>query len=119
MMLNFKGKKIYLACGSTDMRNNIDGLAAVVQNSFKLTPAGDEIFVFCNAERNKLKILEWDGDGFWLHYKRLERGRFPWPERSNGAKTMSLSQSELEYLLGGSKLKLKFERIDYTGRATV
>ena len=62
-MLNLGGKRIYLACGATDMRNHIDGLASIVQNSFKLTPASDAIFVFCNANRNRLKILEWDGDG--------------------------------------------------------
>jgi transposase len=114
-MLSFKGKRIYLACGATDMRNNIDGLAAVVQNSFKLVPTSDAIFIFCNAGRDRLKILEWDGDGFWLHYKRLERGRFPWPQESGEEKTMTLSQQELEYLLGGEKLKLRFDRIDFSG----
>ena len=118
-MLTFKGKEIYLACGATNMQNGIDGLAAVVQNSFRLTAASNAIFVFCNAGRNKIKILEWDGDGFWLHYKRLERGRFPWPERSGDEKTMTLSQQELEYLLGGAKLKLRFDRIDFAGRVTV
>jgi hypothetical protein len=63
-----------------------------------------------------LKILEWDGDGFWLHYKRLERGRFPWPDRSGEEKTMTISQRELEYLLGVEKLRLRFDRIDFTGR---
>jgi transposase len=114
-MLNFQGKQIYLACGATDMRNNIDGLAGVVQNSFKLSPTSNAIFLFCNADRNRLKILEWDGDGFWLHYKRLVRGRFPWPEHSGAEKTMTLSQRELEYLLGGPQLKLRFDRLDYSG----
>lgn len=114
-MMNFKGKQIYIACGVTDMRNNIDGLAAIVQNSFKLTPAADAIFIFCNSNRDRIKILEWDGDGFWLHYKRLERGRFPWPQESGDEKTMVLSHRELEYLLGGEKLKLRFARIDFYG----
>ena len=118
-MLSFKGKQIYLACGATDMRNNIDGLAAVVQNRFKLSPTSNGVFVFCNAMKDRLKILEWDGDGFWLHYKRLERGRFPWPEASGVEKSMTLSQRELEYLLSGEKLRLKFDRIDYSGRALV
>jgi len=118
-MLNFKGKEIHLACGATDMRGNIDGLAAVVRNSFKLTPVSDAIFIFCNAAKNKLKILEWDGDGFWLHYKRLEHGRFPWPETSGDEKTMTLTPLELEYLFGGGKLKLRFARINFSGRAAV
>jgi len=117
-MLNSDGKRIYLACGATDMRNSIDGLAAVVQNSFKLTPTSDNaIFIFCNANRNRLKILEWDTDGFWLHYKRLERGQFPWPEKSGDDKTMSLSQRELELMLDGVKLKMRFDRINLSGRS--
>ncbi|MDR1409257.1 MAG: IS66 family insertion sequence element accessory protein TnpB [Oscillospiraceae bacterium] len=115
-MLNFSGKQIYLACGATSMQSGIDALASVVQSSFRLTPTSDAIFVFCNANRDRIKILEWDGDGFWLHYKRLERGRFPWPAKSGEEKTMTLSQCELEYLLGGSKLKQRFDRIDFSGR---
>ncbi|GHU57355.1 transposase [Clostridia bacterium] len=118
-MLNFEGKAIYIACGATNMRCGIDALAAVVQGSFNLTPMSDAIFIFCSAGRDRIKILEWDGDGFWLHYKRLERGRFPWPDSSNGEKTMMLTQRELEYLLGGEKLKLKFARLDFSNRAAV
>lgn len=118
-MMNFKGKKIYLACGSTDMRNNIDGLSAAVQSRFNLSPMSNAVFVFCNAMKDRLKILEFDKDGFWLHYKRLERGRFPWPDASNGESSMTLTQRELEYLLSGEKLKLKFERIDYADRISV
>ena len=77
------------------------------------------IFIFCNGAKDRLKILEWDRDGFWLHYKRLERGSFPWPDEWGGEKTMTLNQKELEYLLSGEKLKLKFERIDYSDRISV
>jgi len=116
-VISFKDKSIYLACGATDMRNSIDGLASVVQNSFHLTPTSDSIFIFCNAARDRLKILQWDGDGFWLHYKRLQRGKFPWPKASNDEKTMHLSLQELEHLLGGSKLKLKLDRVDFSGKS--
>ena len=98
------------------MRNSIDGLATAVQNKFKLTPTTNAIFIFCNETRDKLKILEWDGDGFWLHYKKLQRGRFPWPQQNGEEKTMTLSERELEYLLENEKLKLRLDRIDFTGR---
>jgi transposase len=91
------------------MRKAIDGLAALVEGSFKLDPFDGALFVFCNRSRDRLKILEWDGDGFWLHLKRLEKGHFKWPSGS-GSETMRLSADELEYLLEGSKLTRKLLR---------
>lgn len=69
-------QRVFLACGSTDLRKSIDGLAAIVQESFGLNPFSSSLFVFCNRECSKLKILYWDHNGFWLYYRRLERGRF-------------------------------------------
>jgi len=73
-MLNFSEKACYLACGATDMRKSINGLASIVEGSFHLDPFSGMLFAFCNRNRDRLKILEWDGDGFWLYFKRLERG---------------------------------------------
>jgi len=109
-MLNAKSKKIYLACGQTDMRKSINGLSVIVQESFKLDLFGNALFVFCNRSRNRLKIIEWDGDGFWLHFKRLEKGRFRWPEVSGDENVMTLSSEELDYLLGGPGLEQKLYR---------
>lgn len=105
-MLNFAGKRVYLACGKTDMRKQINGLAELVTSSFRLDPFDEAIFVFCNRNRDRIKILEWDGDGFWLYFKRLEKGRFRWPSESSEA-TMTLSGEELHILLGGAKVELK------------
>jgi len=115
-MLNFRGKKIHLACGATSMRYGIDALAAVVAGNFNLNATSDSIFIFCNAQRDRIKILQWDGNGFWLHYKRLEHGKFPWPKgvTDGEEKTMTLKHRELEYLLGGTQLKLKLDRIDFS-----
>jgi transposase len=117
-MLIFQGKQIYLACGKTDMRKSINGLSAIVEGSFKLDPFSAAIFVFCNKNRDRIKLLEWDGDGFWLHFKRLERGHFHWPQ-SGEESTMILSQEELDILLGGTKIELKIQRKEVTGRRVI
>lgn len=109
-MLNVGDKKIYLACGQTDMRKSINGLSVLVQEGFGLDLFDRALFVFCNKSRNRLKILEWDGDGFWLHLKRLEKGRFRWPEAVGEDKTMALTSEELHYLLGGPGLEQKLLR---------
>ena len=108
-MMRFNGKPVYLCCGHTDMRKSIDGLSVLVQQSFSLDPFEDALFVFCNRTRNRLKILEWDGDGFWVYFKRLEKGRFRWPNDVGGA-TMTLTTEELAIMLGGSKIELKLRR---------
>ena len=102
-MIKIGNKRVYLACGATDMRKSIDSLSALVEYSFKLDLFDDAVFVFCNRGRDRLKILEWDGDGFWLHFKRLEKGRFPWP-RCADRSTMELRAEELEQMLDGTKL---------------
>jgi transposase len=110
-MIAADGKRVYLACGPTDMRKSIDGLSALVQESFKLDPYDGAMFVFCNRKRDRIKILEWDGDGFWLHLKRIEKGRFTWPD-NHGAETMDLTYKELEILIGGTRLVSKLKRRD-------
>jgi transposase len=100
-MLNNNGSEnVFLASGGTDMRKSIDGLAAIVQESFSLDPFSSSLFVFCNKSRNKLKILQWDSCGFWLYYRRLERGRFQWPDVSKRSPVV-LTMRELRWLLDG------------------
>jgi transposase len=96
--------KVYLACGSTDMRKSIDGLAAIVQECFSLDPFSTCLFVFCNKNCNKLKILQWDHNGFWLYYRRLERGKFKWPKDSKSS-PLIINRRELNWLLDGLSLE--------------
>jgi transposase len=106
-MLNLKQpSNVYLACGSTDMRKSIDGLAITVQMNFKLDPFSNAIFVFCNAKRDKIKMLYWENNGFWLCYRRLERGRFKWPDHP-GDKVMSITERQLRWLLDGLDIHQK------------
>ncbi|MBE3573725.1 MAG: IS66 family insertion sequence element accessory protein TnpB [Moorella humiferrea] len=88
------------------MRKSIDGLAAIVQESFSLDLFSTCLFVFCNKRRNKLKILQWEHNGFWLHYRRLEKGVFQWPQ-DNRSGTVKISLRELNWLLDGLSLKQK------------
>ena len=108
-MLSFDGKLVYLSCGATDMRKSINGLMTIVQTSFNLDPFSRAVFVFCNRNRDRIKILEWDVDGFWLYFKRLEKGRFRWPQVGDEP-TMILDPDELSVLLGGVKVELKLRR---------
>lgn len=114
-MIRFEKKAVYLCCGETDMRKSINGLSVLVQESFSLDPFGEAIYVFCNRRRDRMKILEWDGDGFWLYFKRLERGRFRWPS-SDGEAVMKLSSEELSCLIDGARLEKKLRRNDVLGR---
>jgi transposase len=102
MLSQLNANRVYLACGSTDLRKSIDGLAALVQEGFGLDPFSPCLFVFCNRERNKIKILYWEHNGFWLFYRRLERGTFQWPTGS--ATPVTVSSRELRWLLDGLAL---------------
>jgi transposase len=94
--------RVYLALGATDLRKSIDGLAVLVREGFELNPFSRCLFVFCNRKRDKLKILQWEHNGFWLYYRRLERGKFQWPKHS--AQVMTISRRELNWLLDGLSL---------------
>lgn len=102
-MNDYVADRVYLACGATDLRKSIDSLAVLVKEGFALDPFSSSLFVFCNRQRNKLKILRWDHNGFWLYYRRLERGKFQWPDENSSPVT--ISYRELRWLLDGLSLK--------------
>jgi len=97
------GERVYLAPGATDMRKSIDGLSAIVSAVFELDPFLNAWFVFCGKRRDRLKILRWDCNGFWLYYRRLERGRFYWPAQSG--ETICISRRQLNWLLDGLSIE--------------
>lgn len=95
--------RIYVATGATDLRRSIDGLAALVRERFDLDPLSGHLFLFRNRRGDRLKILAWDQGGFWVLYKRLERGTFAWPDADDGA-PVALRNSDLLLLLAGVDL---------------
>jgi len=91
--------RVYVARGATDMRLGYTGLYGAIKTALGHDPVCGHLFVFCNRRRNRLKVFYWDGSGFWICAKRLERGRFDWPDRTQ------VSFDELTMLLGGIRLE--------------
>ena len=96
---------VYLACGYTDLRRGIDGLATIVEQQFNLDPCANALFLFCGRRTDRIKGLYWGGDVFLLLYKRLENGKYRWPR--NEYEAMELSEQQLRWLLEGLEIEQK------------
>jgi transposase len=95
--------EVYLYREIVDMRKAINGLSAIVEQEIGVSPFGPQLFVFCNRQRDKIKILYWERSGFVLWYKRLEKQRFPWPRRDKDG-VLEMTGRELNWLLDGIDL---------------
>ncbi len=93
-----EGLKVYLHREAIDFRLNINGLALLVEKALGLDPFAACVYVFSNRRRNRVKILGWDRNGFWLLLKRLEQDRFVWPLE---AAVPALTVEQLHWLLEG------------------
>ena len=93
------GTRIWLAAGRTDMRRGFDGLAALAQSALDQEPFSGHVFVFRGRRGDIVKLLGWDGQGMCLFAKRLEKGRFIWPQAQSGS--VSLTPAQLSMLLEG------------------
>ena len=93
------GTRVWLAAGVTDMRKGMNGLAAIVQLALGEQPFSGDVFVFRGRRGDQVKLVWWSGDGMNLYIKRLERGRFVWPQATSGA--VHLSRAQLSMLLEG------------------
>jgi len=93
------GTQVWLAAGETDLRKGFDGLAALVQVQLSEDPFSGQLYVFRGRRGDRIKILWWSGDGLCLFAKRLERGKFVWPQAMSG--TVSLTAAQLSMLLEG------------------
>ena len=95
--------KICLVTGYTDLRRGIDGLSAMIQSSYELDPYETNVlFLFCGRRLDRIKGLLWEGDGFLLLYKRLEKGKSQWPR--NEQEVLSLTSQQFRWLMEGLTL---------------
>ena len=99
MTIDLSKTRIFLRPGHTDLRKAVNGLSIIVQENMKEDPFSGSVYIFCNNERKLLKAVYWDKTGFWLSQKRLEKGKYPWPQDGNEAR--ELTAEELQMLLAG------------------
>ena len=100
-------KEVFLVKGVTDLRKGIDGYAAMVVGELGRNPTDHSLYLFCNRDHNKLKCLYYDGTGFWLLCKRMERGHFKWI-RSENKEGVLITHQQLNWLLEGLKIEQKY-----------
>ena len=98
--------RIYIAAQPIDLRKGIDGYAVIVQSVFKRQATYHSLYIFCNKSHNKIKCLYYDGTGFWLLYKRLEKGTFKWKMSASGD-CIQITEQQLKWLLEGLKMEQK------------
>jgi transposase len=95
--------KIYLGVESVDMRKGFEGLYGLVRDHLGQDPLSGHLFLFTNRPRTRLKVIVWDGSGLWVCAKRLERGRFHWPEAGQ-TRSVTMRPEELAMLVNGMDL---------------
>ena len=92
--------KIFIATESIDMRKGFEGLHGLVRDHLNQDPLSGHLFLFTNKTKTRLKALVWDGGGLWVCAKRLEKGRFRWPEPGN-ERSVTMRAEELAMLVNG------------------
>jgi len=101
--------KIYVAVEAVDMRKGFEGLYGLVRDQLRADPLSGHLFLFSNRTRTRLKALVWDGSGLWVCAKRLEKGRFRWPE-AEGRHSVTMRPEELAMLVNGLDVKQTRQR---------
>ena len=106
MLRDFTGAdRVYIACGYTDLRLGIDGLASYVMQQYGRTLDEESLFLFCGKRCDRIKALLWEEDGFVLLYKRLENGKYKWPRDSDEAR--QITKQEFRWLMEGLSIEQK------------
>lgn len=104
-MIPFVGRyTFYLYTPPTDMRKSFDGLFGLVTSTLGQDPMNGAMYIFLNRYRNRMKLLVWDRSGFWIFYKRLEKGTFQLPTHDPDQNALSVSYEQLMMILEGIDL---------------
>lgn len=114
MIVSFSSRyRYYLYSGRCDMRKGYDGLCGLVREEFKADPLSGNVFIFLNRYRNRIKLLQWQDDGFAVYCKRLERGTFELPKQNNTDASILITASQIQYILEGIVLSSVKKKIRY------
>ncbi|MCB9302619.1 MAG: IS66 family insertion sequence element accessory protein TnpB [Lewinellaceae bacterium] len=112
--------RYFLYRSATDMRKGFDGLSGVVRNSLGMDPLSGDVFIFLNRRRTHMKLLVWEESGFVVYYKRLERGRFEYPNMNGTGGSLVISWRQLMLIIEGIELKSvrQRKRFSLAGKAS-
>ena len=116
-MFDYRDYKIILYCRPTDMRKSINGLSSIMYEQFELDPRDKVIFAFCNNARNRIKMLVWADNGFWIHFKRVERCKLVWPTETDDNKTMILAFKDLKNIIIAPGITQKKQNVQKYGKS--
>ena len=95
------------------MRKGFDSLSGIVSSAMQLNALDGSVFIFINKRHNQIKLLLWEGDGFGLYHKRLERGTYELPSVADGTSSVVISAQQLQFMLQGVSLKKVHFRLRY------
>ena len=113
------GVRVLVSRGAVDFRKAHDGLVAVVREALREDPLAGDLFVFFNRRRDRIKVLVWDRNGFWLHYKRLERGTFEALMLEGDGARLEIDRVRLSLLLEGVAQKSVRFRRNFVARVCI
>lgn len=105
--------RYFVYCSACDMRKGFDGLSGLVRNEFKTDPLLGDVFVFFSRTKNRIKVLHWQGDGFAIYAKRLEKGTFELPKEKSASLAVEISSDQLQFILKGIVLSSIKKRMRY------
>jgi transposase len=114
MILSFSASlRYYVYRHATDMRKGFDSLCGLVNREFLMSPVSGDVYIFLNHRRNRIKVLHWQGDGFAIFYKRLEKGTYEIPLKNTSQNNIEIEAQTLQLILDGITLSSVKKRVRF------